>query len=52
MATLPHHHNKVIYDDITINRTDGLTTSIDVDIKINLKYGLKTSIYFYIKLYK
>ena len=34
MASLPHHHNKVIYDDITINRTDGLTTSIDVDIKI------------------
>ncbi len=34
MASLPHHHNKVIYDDITINRTDGLTTSIDVNIKI------------------
>ena len=34
MASLPHHHNKVIYDDITINRTDGLTTSIDVDIKL------------------
>ena len=26
--------NRILYDDITINRTDGLTTSIDVDLKL------------------
>ena len=37
MASLPHHKNKVIYDDITINRVDGVSKTLDIVCKLYLE---------------
>ena len=34
MASLPHHKNRVIYDDITINRVDGVAKTLDINLKL------------------